>query len=67
MEPTIFCPVCRRWGSAKLGGYCRTHHKSINEDEKHVLDDFHEVANINKEFFSQDDFGYMTDKFGYER
>lgn len=67
MVEQVICPLCRRFGSVKTGGYCRACHKRTNSDEKHVLDDFNEVVGINREFFSHGDYGYMRDKFGYER
>lgn len=60
------CPVCNRWGRAALGNYCKTCHPNSTEGEKHILDDFHEKAEVSGEFFSKE-FGVITDKFGYER
>ena len=64
---SISCPVCGKFGSHKLGGYCKNCHPNANDGTKHVLDDFHEKAEISGEFFSQGDFGIMSDKFGCEK
>ena len=62
------CPVCNRFGSNKLDGYCKAHYTGKKDDdggEKHILDDFHEKAEISGSFFSPE-FGILKDGFGIE-
>jgi len=62
------CPVCRGFGSSKLGGYCKNCHSDGEEKAptKHIEDDFYENVEESGEFFPED-FGIMSDKFGAER
>ena len=63
------CPTCKRFGSSKLDGYCKSCYpgetKDDNVDTKHILEDFHEKAEIMGEFFSNK-FGIIKDTFGVE-
>ena len=58
------CPVCNRWGSAALGGYCKNCHPNANEDEKNAFADF--VDDHADGAFFPENFGIVKDKFGFE-
>ena len=64
------CPICKGFGSTKLEGYCKNCYpgetKDDNPDTKHILEDFHEKAEISGEFFPSS-FGIIKDDFGVER
>ncbi len=61
------CPVCKRFGSSKLGGYCKSCYPGITKDDnpetKHIMENFHEKADITETFFP-DSFGIIKDKVG---
>ncbi len=66
---TTQCPTCKRFGSSKLDGYCKTHYTGKvkeSKSSKHILDDFYEKAESSGEFFPSE-FGIISDKFGAER
>ncbi len=66
---TTQCPTCKRFGSSKLGGYCKTHYTGeVKESKpsKHLMDDFYGKPGQTGEFFPKE-FGIITDKFGVER
>jgi hypothetical protein len=66
MGPQERCPVCNRWGSSKLGGYCKTCHSNRykDDDEKNAFADF--VDDHDDGAFFPKKFGILKDKFGYE-
>jgi hypothetical protein len=58
------CPVCNRWGSRKLGGYCKNCHPNANDGDKHAFADFCNTHDDGA--FFPGEFGVLKDKFGYE-
>ena len=60
------CPVCKRFGSVKNEGYCRTCYpkRYDDDDEKNPFADFCD-DHIDGEFFPGS-FGVLKKKFGYE-
>ena len=63
-KPGERCPVCGRFGSQALGGYCKTCHPNANDDEKHAFADF--CDNHDDGAFFPNEFGILKDKFGFE-
>ena len=62
----VRCPVCNRFGSNSLGGYCREHKpEESKEIVKHIKQDMYYGYAFNKGQFISDSYGYK--KFGYER
>ena len=61
---TVRCPVCKGFGSNRLGGYCKNH--AEQEGEKHAFDDYCKPFAQDRPFFSNV-FGAIKDKFGLER
>ncbi len=72
---TTQCPTCKRFGSSKLGGYCKTHYTGEVKDDKpsvkkdaptkHIMDDFYGKPGQTGEFFPGK-FGIISDTFGIE-
>jgi hypothetical protein len=61
------CPVCNRWGSPALGGYCKTH---IPKEEAPYMgrSSYQAEYPIGRDFIPMSDkFGYFKNTFGYER
>ena len=65
MGPRTRCPVCSRFGSDELGGYCTPCHSKRKKKKKSVFDDFPGFA-TDKPFIPEK-FGIMKDKFDLER
>lgn len=63
-QPNVTCPVCGRWGSRKLGNYCKDHHPNADDDDRSMFEDF--PSSFDGEFFPSE-YGIIKDKFGYER
>ena len=60
------CPVCNRFGSDALSGYCSTCYNSrVEQEEKNAWADYPGFGSDNP-FFPKK-FGIIKDKFGYER
>ncbi len=58
----IQCPVCRRFGSAELGGYCKDHAKEPEKEEgKHIFDPYFSKYEVDRPFIP-DSFGIIKDK-----
>ena len=64
------CPICNRFGSSKLEGYCSNCYPGETKDDdvatKHIMEDFHEKAEISGKFFS-DKFGIIKDGYGVDK
>lgn len=60
------CPICNRYGSPSLEGYCRPCYpkRYDDDDEKHAFADFTGKHDQGK--FFPDKFKIVKDKFGYE-
>jgi len=57
------CPVCNRFGSKSLGGYCKVH--KPEGIAKHIKQDMYYGYAFHKGPFISDSYGYK--KYGYER
>ena len=58
------CPICNRWGSVALGGYCKNCHPNAKDDEKNPFADF--CGDHDEGGFFPNNFDIVKKKFGYE-
>ena len=60
------CPVCNRFGSKSLGGYCKTcKPEGPKGVVKHIKQDMYYGYQFHKGPFISDSYGYK--RYGYER
>jgi len=60
------CPVCNRFGSDALGGYCKAHKPEEPKGiVKHIKQDMYFGHKFHKGPFISDSYGYK--RYGYER
>ena len=58
------CPVCKGFGSDRLGGYCKNHAEP--DEEKSIYDSYLGDYPASEPFF-RSTFGIIKDKFGLEK
>jgi len=60
----VRCPICNKFGSRKLGGYCKEHKPDYTETE-YIKKEMYYGYKFHEGPFISDEYGYK--KYGYQR